>query len=159
MSEEGSKTRKQGNVPGDNRSPRDCSPAAGSARRFVRMFKPQFAAAVEAGEKCQTIRPTPKRMPEAGDLISLRCWTEKPYRSKQRELREATITKVLPITIEESKILLCGLEIHTTPDEFAVRDGFKDWPEMRQWFADTHGLPFSGVLICWRNDQIQQPKQ
>ncbi len=113
------------------------------------MFKPQFAEAVERGEKCQTVRPIPKRLPEPGDTISLRCWTGKPYRSKQRELRQSTITKVLPIEIGET-VRLCGLEMHD-PEHFARNDGFPDKAAMLQWFADTHGLPFSGILICWQN--------
>src|SRR5262245_11304591 len=39
---------------------------SGSAN-FVRMFKPQFAPMVESGQKCQTVRPTPKRIPHPGD--------------------------------------------------------------------------------------------
>lgn len=39
--------------------------ARGKAR-FVRMFQPQFAARVESGQKRQTVRVTPKRMPTPG---------------------------------------------------------------------------------------------
>jgi hypothetical protein len=114
------------------------------------MFKPQFAEMVERGEKCQTIRPTPKRLPEPGDVISLRCWTGKPYRSKQRVLREATITKTLPVFVTEEGVRLCGLELHD-PESFARADGFEDMPALVEWFGETHGLPFEGVLICWQN--------
>ena len=34
-------------------------------------------------------------------------------------------------------------------NEIAVRDGFRDWPEMRDWFKKQYGLPFEGVLIEW----------
>jgi hypothetical protein len=123
--------------------------AAGSSS-FVRMFKPQFAELVERGEKLQTVRPTPKRMPEPGDRISLRSWTGKPYRSKQRVLREAVITKTLPITISALGCTLCGLALHDE-EAFARADGFANRLEMLQWFETTHGLPFEGVLICWTN--------
>lgn len=56
-------------------------------KTFVRLFKPEFAAKVLSGEKCQTVRATPKRMPTPGDRISCRAWTGAPYRSKQRILR------------------------------------------------------------------------
>jgi hypothetical protein len=36
-------------------------------------------------------------------------------------------------------------------DLFAMADGFTGWEQMREWFRDTHGLPFSGVLIRWQN--------
>lgn len=115
----------------------------------VRMFKPQFAPLVEAGTKCQTVRPTPKRMPKAGDRISLRMWTGKPYRSKQRVLRESTISEVSMVDITETGIAVNG---HADPcDDFARADGFRDFFELRDWFKATHGLPFEGVVIKWHN--------
>lgn len=70
-------------------------------RHFVRLFQPRFAALVESGAKCQTVRPVPKRMPRPGDTLSLRCWVGAPYRSKQRVLREAVVERVLPISIHD----------------------------------------------------------
>lgn len=119
---------------------------------FVRMFKPQFAPLVEAGTKLQTVRPTPKRVPQAGDRISLRAWTGKPYRSKQRVLRESIIEKVEPIRITTAGIYVSerplGLD---TEQRFARADGFRSWVEMREWFENTHGLPFEGIIIYWSN--------
>ena len=135
--------------------------AASCYASFVRLFKPQFAHAVASGKKCQTVRPTPKRMPKPGDKISLRCWTDKPYRSKQRVLREAIITRVEEIDIYECAIQVCkdnGKSIRVVErdcEAFARLDGFVSWAEMREWFRVTHGLPFRGVLICWQNDKIQ----
>lgn len=57
-------------------------------------FKARFTELVASGAKRQTIRPTPKRMPKPGDWISLRCWTGRPYWSKQRVLRDAVIAVV-----------------------------------------------------------------
>lgn len=114
----------------------------------VRMFKPQFAPLVESGTKRQTIRPTPKRMPKPGDTISLREWTGLPYRSKQRVLRESVITKVGHVEITETGVILNS---YAEPcDDFAVADGFKDFHDMRQWFQETHSLPFEGILIQWQ---------
>lgn len=123
------------------------------------MFKPRFAAMVERGEKLQTVRPVPKRMPKPGDKISLRAWTEKPYRSKHRVLRDAVITSVYRITIEDpmrtretwglKKDGICmSLE---ACKEFAKADGFTTMHEMLQWFHTTHGLPFEGIAIHWHN--------
>jgi hypothetical protein len=124
--------------------------SAGSA--FVRLFKSQFAAAVRSGQKIQTIRPTPKRMPKRGDKISLREWTGKPYRSKQRVLRESTITKVEPVQITSSAIVLNGVPLTGAEQHrFAVADGFLGANELIGWFNSTHGLPFEGVVISWQN--------
>lgn len=113
-------------------------------RQFVRMFKPQFAPKVETGAKLQTVRPTPKRMPYRGDIISLRTWTGAPYRSKQRILRTAMITEVAHVVITTF-----GVSITGDRDAFARADGFTDFTSMRQWFAEQHGLPFSGIVIYW----------
>jgi hypothetical protein len=128
---------------------------------FVRMFKPQFAPLVEAGTKLQTVRPTPKRVPQAGDRISLRAWTGKPYRSKQRVLRDATISSVERVKIDVQTLEIDGERMGCVEcDEFAIADGFKCFPEMLAWFEDTHGLPFEGVIIHWSNVPRQlQPKK
>ena len=123
-------------------------------RRFVRTFQPQFAAAVERGEKRRTIRQMPVRIPEPGDTIDCRAWTGKPYDSPQRKLREGTITKVALVQILDHG---CNLsrgvkEPVNDLDVFARADGFPDWLAMRGWFAETHGLPFTGLLIEWQPD-------
>ena len=129
----------------------------------VRMFKPQFAPLVEAGTKCQTVRPTPKRMPKSGDYISCREWTGKPYRSKQRVLNVAPICAVEKITICDTgrELLVSVGNKSLTPEElnaFAAADGFKDAIEMFNWFEATHGLPFEGVVIKWHNIQRSTSK-
>jgi len=106
---------------------------------------------VEDGTKRQTIRPTPSRLPSAGDLISCRAWTGKPYRSPQRVLRVSPILNVYPI-----KIGTVGVECSGHPvfdlDLFAKKDGFRDWSDMRSWFIVNHDLVgslFLGILIIW----------
>jgi len=128
------------------------------------MFKPQFAGLVERGEKLQTVRPTPKRMPKPGDKISLRAWTDKPYRSKQRVLNEGTIIHVTKIEISDEGVtllpdtdMLAQLRVKASPGTFAVADGFSCWEEMRQWFEHQHGLPFVGILIRWQNESEVMP--
>jgi hypothetical protein len=119
------------------------------------MFKPRFAALVEAGVKCQTVRPTPKRTPKPGDRISLRVWTGLPYRSPQRVLREAEVTEVIDITINDEGVFLYevgrgGSGGAPDRDSFAQDDGFANWSDLRAWFEEAHGLPFSGILIRWK---------
>ncbi len=115
--------------------------------KFVMLFKPQFAPLVECGLKCQTVRPVPKRMPHPGDRISLREWTGKPYRSKQRVLREATITSVGRCRVRASSVTVEG--VAQAPEEFARADGFPSFYALADWFHHVHGLPFDGLLICW----------
>lgn len=126
-------------------------------KRHVRMFKPQFAPLVEAGTKCQTVRPKPKRMPSPGDRISLRMWTGKPYRSKQRLLRESEIVQVQRIWFNGVTILLDdlkaenGLLPRAEEEAFARADGFESLKAMAEWFEANHGLPFDGIVIKWKN--------
>lgn len=94
-------------------------------------------------------------MPKHGDTISLRAWSGKPYRSKQTILRTSIISEINLITIDAD-----GLTIYDpvsgaghAPCEkcFAKSDGFESWQEMREWFSATHGLPFEGIVIHWRD--------
>jgi len=140
----------------------------GGSANFVRMFKPRFAKLVKAGKKLQTIRPIPKRIPRCGDTLSLRMWTGKPYRSKQRVLLETKLDRIEVIRIDENGIIkppgegsilavmgekLCVLE-GVNADRYARADGFKDWNEMRDWFNTEHGLPFDGVALYWQNVKV-----
>ena len=123
---------------------------------FVRMFKPRFAPLVESGQKCQTVRPVPSRMPKVGDTISLREWTGKPYRSKQRVLREEVISGVSHVDITETGVAVESCAVHC--DQFALADGFKDFFELRDWFKTEHGLPFEGILIKWTKRGMKEMK-
>lgn len=116
-------------------------------RRIVRTFKPQFAPRVESGEKRQTIRPTPKVMPRPGDIFDARQWTGLPYRSKQRKLGEWPVVRVAQCTINSQGVVYIDGEL--APKGFAKADGFCGSCAMINWFRDTHGLPFSGILIEW----------
>ncbi len=118
----------------------------------VLMFQERFADKVATGVKRQTIRPTRKRPIKAGDFLSLRKWEGKAYRSKQIELATGTCIGVYDIEILEHTAIIDGLDydrrgvgIHY----FATADGFESWGHMRDWFKETHGLPFVGSLIQW----------
>lgn len=115
------------------------------------MFKPRFAALVESGAKKQTVRPTPARMPKSGDRISLRMWTGKPYRSKQREIIASTVLYVAKIKLDVFDMWFDGvLASEAKQEAFAIADGFSSANEMLDWFENEHGLPFEGVVIVWQ---------
>lgn len=112
-------------------------------------FQARFAEAVARGTKSQTIRAPRKdgRHAKQGDALQLYTG----MRTRQcRKLRDAVCHDACPILIEAHRVLTFEpQEIHEDLDRFARYDGFVDWQEMREWFTDTHGLPFQGVLIRW----------
>jgi hypothetical protein len=119
------------------------------------MFKEMFAKAVFNGTKRQTIRPARKRPIKAGDKLSLRKWIGVAYRSPQVSLLEATCKRVVSIRIDterydDSVMIVDGHHLGLTEQiAMAEADGFSCLNDMRQWFRESHGLPFEGVLIQW----------
>lgn len=121
------------------------------------MFKPQFTELVRTGFKRQTIRPTPKRIPCAGERESWRKWSGKPYRSPQIELAQVELTGIERICISETanlyevwlldRPLNGALMTSSEWEKLAKDDGFSCMYEMAEWFKKTHGLPFEGILI------------
>ena len=110
------------------------------------MFQDRFAEKVRDGSKPHTIRKTARCKP--GDVLSLRRWTGKPYRSRQEVLRVEKCAAVETVCICSDGILVDGL--WTDADQIAKADGFVDFGEMVLWFGVTHGLPFDGFIIRWR---------
>jgi hypothetical protein len=118
---------------------------------IVRLFKPQFAPLVESGQKKHTVRPSPKRIPKAGEEISLRTWTGLPYRSKQRELARSTVARVEYIHIHHDGIRIDRRTLNLSEEwEFVRADGFNTPKDFLEWFNVTHGLPFEGIVIHWQ---------
>lgn len=116
-------------------------------------YQKRFAALVESKKKLQTIRE--KRKVRPGQTL----YHYTGQRTKHcRKLGEAVCASVVKISIREKGIVIFdnrngvgkGICFSRSLDEFAQADGFKDWPEMRDWFRATHdGLPFEGILIKW----------
>jgi hypothetical protein len=121
-------------------------------------FQPQFAADVEAGIKCQTIRRAARC--KAGDRIQLYMG----QRTKAcRKLGEATCKRVRPVRICDTEIWLDGVRLYAgnagrddltdCDNDFAQKDGFPGFVEMAEWFRERYGaLPFDGYVIEWIND-------
>jgi hypothetical protein len=114
----------------------------------VVMFKDRFAGKIEANEKTSTIRP--KARCKTGDVLSLRKWSGKPYRSKHVIIKEAVCKDVLTVFLDEEKIIVNGRAfLEPWNGWIAECEGFESWEAMREFFQKTHGLPFSGELIYW----------
>ncbi len=123
----------------------------------VFLFKNCFEFPALAGVKMHTIRGhrrDGRPRAKVGETISLRVWTGRPYNSKQREFARAVVKAVFPIRIYD-----CGIQLHATRREvrwygrqrIARNDGFGGVTEMLEWFRNTHGLPFEGVLVKWKD--------
>ena len=118
----------------------------------VILFQNRFAGKVRDGSKPQTIRRTARC--QLGDTLSLRRWTGKPRRSKQETLRTEICQSVSPVIIgygpDRAGISVNGV-LCTMPEceALATADGFACVADMLDWFDETHGLPFVGVLIRW----------
>jgi hypothetical protein len=114
-------------------------------------FQAQFAPAVEAGLKLQTIRAQGKRKhAQPGDVLQLYTG----MRQKTcRLLRKATCLISTYCSITEDGITTGNFPAMDL-DLFAKSDGFRDFAHMKQWFRDTHGLPFTGRLIVWSAGSI-----
>ena len=116
----------------------------------VLMFQERFVDAVRAGRKLNTIRKTARCKP--GEMLHLRRWTGKPYRSKQETIRNETCLSVSPVRVSNAGVSVGGRWVDA--EQIAKADGFVDFGEMVLWFGITHGLPFNGFLIRW---DVEQP--
>jgi hypothetical protein len=129
-------------------------------KKRVILFQDRFAPLVLDGTKPHTIRRQANCQP--GDLLSLRLWTGKPRRkgSKQEVLREETCVAVLPVSIGHGPhgygLRVDGVELIAVEarGKLARNDGFSCATQMRDWFKSTHGLPFEGFLIAWREVEL-----
>ena len=119
-------------------------------------FQPQFADAVESGEKCQTIRRKARCKP--GDALQLYTG----QRTQQcRKLADGVCTRVRPVRIDHEGMWLDGERLYAgwarrddpwdCDCDFAKKDGFGDFMEIVDWFRERYGsLPFDGFVIEWR---------
>ena len=114
-------------------------------------FHAQFADTVASGEKCQTIRAPRKdnRHAKRGDKLQLYTG----MRTKScRKLRDAVCHDSCVVRLEYDKAWTFEpqeLFIGNDLERFAQSDGFACWSDMRDWFNETHGLPFIGQMIRW----------
>lgn len=82
--------------------------------------------------------------------LSLRCWSEKPYRSKQVDFAEYSEIRVEPLTFKKNAdgskaIIKIKDKIFTGADleKIAKNDGFDNVQDLIDWFPEK----FSGCII------------
>jgi hypothetical protein len=128
----------------------------------ILMFEDQLIEPILQGCKVQTVRPPRKRPVAVGDALSLRVWMGHPYLSPHRALLETHCTSVVDVMLDDGGLVLdytkkfgsrfgSRQSVEAT-ERFAVRDGFGQFAEMREFFRKMHGLnnwPFKGVAIGW----------
>ena len=124
-------------------------------RRHVIMCQQRFSHKILDGKKVHTIRPVRKRLIYPGDILDLRQWYALPYRSKQQKIAEKECVSVQPIHINETFsdfMFLIGSHKLTKDEwpQFSRNDGFDCTTDMLDFFRETHGLPFNGILITWK---------
>ena len=104
-----------------------------------------FLDQIKSGKKTRTIRKSARA--KKGDKIQLYTG----MRTKDcRKLvcQDATLLDVTKVRISESGVIAFGGEIRGL-DDFAIYDGFNNWSEMKSFFRDTYGLPFTGFMHRW----------
>lgn len=125
-------------------------------------FQPRFTPGVRDGTKLCTMR---KRAGcKAGDVLSLREWTGKPYRSKQREIARRVCTGVKEVRIYADRDGMVHIEVDGVlrpageRDRFARADGFGGLEDMVLWLCQNHGgVEFEGWLIEWGKGELPEP--
>jgi hypothetical protein len=130
----------------------------------VILFQNRFISLIKEDVKTSTIRNTARCKP--GDFLSLRFWSDKPYRSKQVEIRQVICTAVRSIHMQAERDLTISLQIDgqavASKDHklvIARHEGFLDWWVMQEWFQTNKGLivpgqQYRGEMIEWKPVQF-----
>ena len=108
-----------------------------------------FKEKTKRGAKCQAIAKKSRKNPiKAGDKLDL-YWKQQSPESEK--LGETICKRVTPIEITASYFSLPYIFASTVNilNAFAIADGFDDWNQLIEFFEETHGLPFKGILIEW----------
>lgn len=115
-------------------------------------FQARFADAIESGEKVQTIRAewVDGRLPaKPGDRLALYTGQRTKACRKLAEVEcvEVSSIRIARVDGEPRVWVRCD---RMDAEVQARADGFESAAAMVDWFEETHGLPFRGLLIRWR---------
>lgn len=124
----------------------------------VRLFMPEFHEAVRTYRKRMTLRPPGKQDFRPGDLLVLRGWSGKPYRSPQVHLGVGVLTAVDVVRVWRGGVIGAGWEAEAgslSLEAFAQLDGFAGWEAMRAFFQARYALPLLANAIRWEPAPVQ----
>lgn len=102
--------------------------------------------------KHHTIRTGSRYKP--GDMVSLRVWAGRPYRSKQIEFAQVEVKKVWSIEINEFWFINDLILEHDQVIDLASNDGLA-YDDFINWFKihpKKQGEVFCGQIICWSSE-------
>ncbi|MBL9115491.1 MAG: hypothetical protein JNJ83_10845 [Verrucomicrobiaceae bacterium] len=128
----------------------------------VILFQWRFEQSIQMGRKRSTIRLRARCEP--GDMLSLRRWQDKPYRSKQVPIKGAECKAVNPLYLginsaDQLEVYErfrdgSGRAQYSTKEceQLARIEGFDDFAEMESWFKLNHKLKPGMGIEC---EQIQ----
>jgi hypothetical protein len=109
-------------------------------------FKEQFVPNIKKGIKKQTIRKTIRC--KKGDKLELYTG----MRTKQcKKIKDTICIDIYPIAITENKLSSGRTQLitKTNLDNFAIKDGFKNWEDFKLFFKIHYGLPFYGYVYIF----------
>lgn len=123
-------------------------------KTVVLNYRDEFAPLIKAGLKPHTIRTfrTDGRDPLPGDsLLHYTKWgTKDAYLLRQEVCTFSTEVTIQPSAGNVHHVLIGGRPVEQHDGEvLATADGFKDGAALVRFFAETYGLPFTGLLIGW----------
>ena len=110
-----------------------------------------FRQALFEGRKIHTIRANASGYFKDGDIISIREWSGKPYRSKQEVILDGVQIGIEPIIIESNGVIMNAYvgsgSVYITLAWLAVNDGL-NYKDFVNWFG-KQGEPsrFVGSII------------
>lgn len=115
-------------------------------------FKSQFAPLVQSGQKRQTIRADRQgrsRHVRPGETLQL--YTGMRTRNCRKLVEPDPVCVAVRSVWFPSPAIVVDGRLLTTQQikELARLDGFSDVADFYQFFRETHGFPFKGVLIKW----------
>lgn len=82
---------------------------------------------------------------KVGDKISLRCWSGKPYRSKQIIIAETEVKQIYSFEVSECEYLLNGRKLDLLALTAVAKNDGSSADDFETWF----GKKFKGQIICW----------
>ncbi len=87
---------------------------------------------------------------KTGDLISIRCWSGKPYKSKQIKLvPDIAVVKTYEAMIISGNLMINGQTYDHDIVSIANNDGLSE-NDFINWF--DFDKDFTGQIICWDNE-------